>query len=697
MSNAPTHGQSILVDTPESTADRADAPLRQQRGHELTSWVMGKVVPWKHQRNRGYSRRWAEYWRMWRGTWAPEDQTRQSERSKLIAPALAQAIDMTVSEVEEAVFSKEVWFDIADDLSDKDRTDALEARDLLIEDLACVNAKDAVSEAILNAAIFGTGIVKISTTVGKAERPKRNAETQTVEAYGEERVYVTIESVRPDEFIPDPAGTTVQEMLGVAHEVRKPLHSVLEKIEQGTYRKDALALLAPFRTSDRSEIDADDPMVTNEPADSDEVSIVEYHGKVPLRLLSKINAAKTALDEVLELDLQLRPDEDGADGPLIEAIVTIANENVLLRAMPNPFVMKDRSIIAFPFEKVPGRFWGRGVSEKGYNPQKALDAELRARQDALGFISAPMLGVDSGRIPHGFKLEIKPGKVWVTQGPPGEVLQPISIGDLNQHTFNQTSEMERMVQMGTGAFDTASSLKTQSQSGANGASSNSLMMGAFVKRAKKAIQQIDRNLLTPLIEKVMWRYMQFAPRRYPQDYKFHVKATLGMMAREVEVANLNQTMAMIPEEFGKVSLVIAQSIIEMGSSPNKAQLMKAVNAALAPPDEETQKKQKELADLQFEAAKANAQQVLLQNQKIIGEIRLLVAKAERESHAAGVEDDKLMVEVGKLRMMQQELEAFHDQNQIAIRKLQQQDRALDIKEDELEIKRKQANKPAASK
>ncbi|NIN67954.1 MAG: hypothetical protein GTO63_25260, partial [Anaerolineae bacterium] len=108
-----------------------------------------------------------------------------------------------------------------------------------------------------------------------------------------------------------------------------------------------------------------------------------------------------------------------------------------------------RSIIAWQFEKVPGRFWGRGVSEKGYNPQKALDAEIRARIDALGFISSPMLGVDYGRVPRGFKMEIKPGKLFLTQGNPAEVLQPVKIGDINAATFNQAGDMERMVQMGT--------------------------------------------------------------------------------------------------------------------------------------------------------------------------------------------------------------------------------------------------------
>ncbi len=690
MSNIPTRGQYILIDTPDSVGDAA-TPKKQQKGQRIVGWVMDKIGPWEDHRNRGYQRLWAEYWRLWRGKWSQEDRNRESERSRLIAPALAQAIDQTVSELEEGIFGKEVWFDIVDDLEDQDRVDALMARDFLLEDFDAVNAKDAVSEAVLNAAIFGTGIVKLNTIVSREHKLERDEEG-TLKQGGKERVYVTVESIRADEFIPDPSGKTIQEMLGVAHRIKRPMHSVLEKIESGMYRKDALDMLMPGHgATEGQEIDKDDPQAMTQPTDSDQVDVVEYHGKIPLELLNELTEARTALDDILAAE----DEEDPVDlrGEMVEVIVTIANEGVLLRAIPNPFVMKDRSIIAFQFEKVPGRFWGRGISEKGYNPQKALDAELRARQDALGFISSPMIAVDSGRIPRSTKLEIKPGKIWTTQGNPAEIVNPVSIGEINPATFNQTDAMERMVQMGTGSFDTASALKSQSQSGANGVSSNSMMMGAFVKRAKKAIQSIDRNFLTPLVQKVMWRYMQFMPRRYPQDYEFNVKATLGMVAREVESANLNQTMAMMPEEFGKARLVVAQAIIEMGSAPNKAQILKTINEALAPPPPEVQQQQQELAEAQRQAALAQLQGALLANQKTIAEIKKLLAEAEKFAHAAGVEDDKLVIQMNELKVQLAELEEYRVSNQLQLKKLDQQNRALDQKDRELDIKEKVANKP----
>lgn len=683
MATIPTaQMQQILVETPESAAS---SEKTTQPGAALISWVLGKTDKWEDFRNRGYQRVWGEYWRMWRGKWSEEDRTRLSERSRVIMPALSQAVEMSVSEIEEAVFSKEVWFDIVDDLQDKEKLDALLARDQLLEDFEKVNAKDAVSEAVLNAAIFGTGIIKINTHVAFDTKPKRNKVSLRMEQQGKERVFVTIESVRPDEFIPDPSGRTIQEMLGAAHKVTKPLHAILEKIEAGTYLKSALPQLMPQQPLENSDVDqAIDPQSMVSDNDSDQVTVLEYHGKVPLKFLNQLQEAKTPLDELLMNDAaQMRGVEQ--DGELIEAIVTIANESVLLRAMANPFVMKDRSFVAFQFEKVPGRFWGRGVMEKGYNPQKALDTEVRMRIDALSFVSAPMLGVDAGRINRSFKMEIKPGKIWLTQGNPDEILRPIEIGRIDANTFNQASEMERMVQMATGAFDTATALKNQSQSGASSLSSNSMMMGAFVKRAKRAIANVDRNLLSPMIQKAMWRYMQFDPMRYPSDYEFVVKATLGIVAREVEAMQLTQLAGMVPEQFGALVPVLMKGIVEHTSVANKAEIIKAIDGILNPPPEAV-KEQKEQQELQKAVMRAEAQGLLLDNQKKIAETRKALAEARLALAKAETEPLKQMVEVKKIDVQEQELDLFQEQNRL-------QARSLDLKEQELDIKQQEVNKP----
>src|SRR6266403_145774 len=191
--SVPLSGNEGIVDTPESVAQTKHVSS-DRSGDSIATWVMGKVRVWENARERGYGRLWSEYWRMWRGKWAQEDQQRLSERSRLIAPAIAQAIESSVAEIEEAVFSKDIWFDIADDLPEDQKNPALASRDNLIRDLDKTNYRDAVTEAVLNAAIFGTGIVQISTDVITDKKPVRNAATKAMEQGTTKKVVVTVEA-----------------------------------------------------------------------------------------------------------------------------------------------------------------------------------------------------------------------------------------------------------------------------------------------------------------------------------------------------------------------------------------------------------------------------------------------------------------------------------------------------------------------
>lgn len=680
MSVIKTQGNEILVDPPR------DEPMDISKlGADiaLAGWVMGKVDPWEDHRNRGYSRRWKEYWRMWRGLWHSDDKTRQSERSRLIAPALAQAIESSAAEVESILLDKSNWIDISDDIDDQNIEDIRKARNSLLEDLRTVQAKDVCKEAILNAAIFGTGIIKLNVVIKDVPTLKR-ASTGKLNKDYKERVFVVPESIRPDEFIPDPAARDLNEMMGCAIKLVKPQSYVLEKIQIGEYRREALALLAPnAKGKSGHEVDFGvDVAATLQVADAEPIEITEYQGKVPAGLLDKIvNGAGSNLpaDAVLGLD---------GDDTLVEAIVTIANGSVVLRAMPNPFVMQDRGFVVTPWEQVPGRFWGRGVGEKGWNPQKALDAELRSRQDSLGYISAPMIGVDAGRFPRGFKMEVKPGKVWTTNGPPREIIQPIEIGNLNQNTFAQTQEMERMVQMGTGAFDTAQALKGgQTQSGANAVGANSMMMGSFVKRSTRAASTIEQNLIRPLIRKSLWRYMQFDPMRYPTDFEFKVNGAMGIMAREVETMQLTQLLGMMPQEVApSVALAVVKGIVEMSSVTNKSEIDAAINEALKPPSEEEQQMQKELQRLQFVAQKAVAERELIENQKLMAEIRKTLNEALVAARKASVEERKQDGEEARILLQLQELEEARMANRL-------DERRLDLEERRVEVDEKEASKP----
>ena len=128
---------------------------------DIEGWVMDKCDNWRDHYEANYSDKFEEYYRLWRGHWSAQDQTRQSERSKIISPALQQAVESSVAELEEATFGRGKWFDIKDDVRDQNPADIAALRSYLEEDFAKNKVRKNVAECLINAAVFGTGIAEV--------------------------------------------------------------------------------------------------------------------------------------------------------------------------------------------------------------------------------------------------------------------------------------------------------------------------------------------------------------------------------------------------------------------------------------------------------------------------------------------------------------------------------------------------------
>jgi hypothetical protein len=319
---------------------------------------------------------------------------------------------------------------------------------------------------------------------------------------------------------------------------------------------------------------------------------------VPRELLD--NATKEDDDEEV---VELTGSE--SKSKYVEAVVVIANGGVLLKAEANPYMMQDRPVVAFPWDVVPGRFWGRGVCEKGYNSQKALDTELRARIDALSLTIHPMLAVDATRLPRGAKPEVRPGKMILTSGDPREVLQPFNFGQVSQITFAQASALQQMVQQATGAVDSAGI--AGSVNGEATAAGISMSLGAIIKRHKRTLINFQQSFLIPFVKKAAYRYMQFDPENYPvADYKFNATSSLGIIAREYEVTQLVQLLQTMQKDSPLYNTLI-QSIIDNMNLSNREELIAAMQQAMQPNPEAQQMAQAaQQAQLEFQQSQTAA-------------------------------------------------------------------------------------------
>lgn len=587
------------------------------RTEKLENWVMDKVERWRDHYQSNYQEKFDEYYRLWRGIWAAEDKTRESERSRLISPALQQAVESAVSEVEEATFGRGKWFDIKDDRKDQDPRDVAYLREQLSEDFQFTKTRKAVAECILNSAVYGTGIAELVIDeiqeMKPATQPIMEGAMQAVGVNISPRVVVKLKPVLPQNFLIDPVSSSIEDALGVAIDEFVPRHQVEMAIQAGIYRDEDIA--DAYQDTD---LEPDKELST---FDSDKVRLTKYYGLVPKHLLND------SLTEAEEDDDLTEKEEDEEDEGYVEAMVVIANGGVLLKVEENPFMMQDRPVVAFAWDVVPGRFWGRGICEKGYNSQKALDAEMRARIDALALTVHPMLAMDASRMPRGAKLEVRPGKTILTNGNPAEILQPFKFGSLDQVSFAQAGELMKMVQMATGAIDAAGIPGSINGEAAAGAVSMSL--GAIIKRHKRTLINFQENFLIPMVQKTAWRYMQYDPDNYPvQDFKFVPSSSLGVIAREYEVTQLVQLLQTLGQDSPMYPMLVMSVVDNMGLS-NREELMAQLQQ-LSQPNPEAQQAQQQQQQIQLAAAQA--QVALLQSQ-----VQENQAKAQKLSVEAQLE------------------------------------------------------------
>ena len=524
------------------TNETVDERLTKRGVEGLAEYVSGMVQRWEEKRDVEYRRKWLEYRRLWMGEWAAQDRDRQAERSHAIMPAIQQAVDSAVSEVEEAIFGQARWFDVVSDDPATQEDEGGPGRRLADQLLVDLDAyKAAISEVALNAAIYGTGIGKIIVHEGPGET-----------------IRLELVAVEPFELAIEPASRTILEAEGVAHVFHLPYNVVLERQRAGIY-EDV------------------DPQLGVEPgderhADVMDVHIIEYQGLVPASMLPSVDDGRDKL-----------PFED--EKP-VEAIVTLANRETVLRATPNPLPGRDRSLISFQWDTVPNRFWGRGIVEKGYWPQKVLDSEVRARIDSLGFATMPMMAINAAMVPRGAKFDMRPGRNVFFNGNPGEAMAPFQFPPPDPQTYTQGQEMQRMIEMATGQLQAATPFGTNGRN--ETASGMSMMLGASIRRTRRTMANIERHFMRPLLRKSVRRLAEF-DSRYPDAMPdVRMSATLGMMAREFEAMQLGQLINAMPP--GPAQFMLLRAVVDnMGlkDRQNILELLDLLTAqAMEPPQPE---------------------------------------------------------------------------------------------------------------
>jgi hypothetical protein len=606
-----------------------DEPTESDK--ELADWVVSHTDKWRDYRDQNYLTEWQEYERIFRGQWAAEDRTRDSERSRIISPATQQAIETRHAEIMEAIFGQGEWFDIEDDIRDVNGTplDVEQIKAQLMEDFNRDKIKKAIDQIELMAEIYGTGIGEIVVKTEKEYAPATQAipGVQGQAAIGvveKDRIAVKLIPVNPKNFLIDPNATSLDDSMGCAIEKFVSVHKVVEGMEKGIYRKIDLGLDAPD-----DDLEATEESVTFQDG---KVRLLTYYGLVPREYLEQLENEEEVAD--------LFPEDSLADdyAELVEAIVVITNGGKLLKAEANPYMMKDRPVMLYQDDTVPGRVWGRGTAEKAYNMQKAIDGSLRMDSDARALTAVPMMAMDATRLPRGAKFEVKPGKAFLTNGDPTQIMMPLRFGTPDNSSVVASQNYERLLLQATGTVDSAGMPSAAPRDA--GAGGMSMAMAGIIKKYKRTLTNFQEDFLIPFINKAAWRYMQFDPERYPSaDVKFIPTATLGILAREFEQQQFIALLQTLGPDTPVLPLIL-KGILGNSSLSNRNELIAALDQMSQPSPEAQQqaqmqqqaamaKLQADLALLQAQTEKvmAEAQQTMVETQLMPEELRVKVVQS----------------------------------------------------------------------
>ena len=567
-----------------------DQPTENDK--ELVSFVVEHCDRWRTYRDINFLPQWEEYERIFRGQWASEDKTRESERSRIVTPATQQAVETRHAEIMEAIFGSGEFFDIKDDLQDVngDPMDVEFLKLQMMEDFKRDKLRKHVDQVVLLAEIYGTGIAEIVTSMEKelvpATMPMAGQQQAAIGTVEKMRVSVKPMPINPKNFLFDPNGTSVEDCMGVAIEKYVSIHKVVRGIEKGIYRK--VNITPTYEDTDL------EPTQEVSQYQDEKVLLLTYYGLVPREYLKKAED-----DDIVELF----PDDSAAEDyqDMVEAIIVIANDGLLLKAEESPYMMKDRPVLTYQADTVPNRLPGRGTIEKAYNMQKSIDAQVRTHLDSLALTASPMMAVDATRLPRGAKLTVQPGKAIYTNGNPNEILYPFKFGQTDGSSITTAEKFQQMLLQATGTLDSNGMVSAVGRDAAG--TGMSMAVASIIKKYKRTLVNFQEDFLIPFINKAAFRFMQFDPERYPSvDMVFIPTATLGIIAREYEQSQFISLLQTLGPDT-PVLPIILKGIVANSSLSNRMELMQRLDA-MGQVDPEAQQKQQVQEQLAMQAAQA---------------------------------------------------------------------------------------------
>jgi len=372
---------------------------------------------------------------------------------------------------------------------------ALKMEKCIHDQLLDTNATSVFRQAIFEASLLGTGIVKgpfnFYKKVHKWERDENGQRQYT--PY--EKIVPRIEYVSVWDFHPDPSATSIEDCEYVIQRHRMNRQQLRGLIKRPYFDAEAIeeCLAKGANYEDKYYEDTIREDETEPYYQENRFEVLEYWGVIDKKYADEVGLEGS--NDMTELD---------------QAQVNVwVCGNMIIRCVMNPFTPARIPFQAFPFEVNPYQLWGVGVAENMEDAQLLMNGHVRMAIDNLALAGNLVFDVDEASLVPGQNMDIFPGKIFRRQsGVTGTAINGLKFP-------NTAGENIQMYQIARQLADEETGIPSimHGQTGVTGtgrtAAGLSMLMGSAGLAMKTVIKNIDDFLLKPVGEAYFQWNMQF--------------------------------------------------------------------------------------------------------------------------------------------------------------------------------------------
>lgn len=402
----------------------------------IASGINSKYESWKASRESKKTK-WDAYTRLWRCQETADDKTRETERSQVKVPATKEAIDTAHDNIMQMVFGRSPFFDIKGRQLEDD-TSAQLIKQYLEYLFYREMFQQKFSIFCREMLIYGTAVGRINVKVDTEKRLSKVPKFVTGISIGSETILEEATVNRPEfehipifDFFISPSATSIDNAEGVVIRSQKRI-SELRQLERDGVLSGVKRLEGGMELNDDKKRRLHNSGISVSANDGEDTyEVLEYWGW---------------LEESVLKDAGFKGDIDGGGAE----VCCVVSKGVVLKLINNPFITNERPFVVGVYQRVPGEFYGMGITEAAEGSQKALDATVRSRLDNKALAINQIFGIDVKRLLPGQNLKIHPGKVFLTDGNVHDAIHQFQVRDVTSGTYQEAAEYERYIQEASG-------------------------------------------------------------------------------------------------------------------------------------------------------------------------------------------------------------------------------------------------------